>query len=122
MVKQSSTPPASVPKMVTAERAARLYRMIRLLEGGPQTRSAVMRRLRVDVRSFYRDLESLRAAGITLKLRNQRYELDEPISQAMARLPFPDPHLTFGDMTELARGSNDAHRKLRQLIEQITSL
>src|SRR5207247_731071 len=64
------TPPRSASKAVTAERAARLVRLLQLLGTGPQTRVALARRLRLDIRSFYRDLELLRGTGIPLVLRN----------------------------------------------------
>ena len=50
---------------LTSLRAARLYRLLTLLGTGPQTRGFLLRRLKLDVRGFYRDLEetALRAAG-----------------------------------------------------------
>jgi hypothetical protein len=104
---------------VTAERAARLYRLLHLLGGGPQTRAALTRRLRLDVRGFYRDLELLRSAGIVVPLADGRYTLDEPAADAAARLPFPDPRLTLGEATLLAKGRTRAHRKLKEQIAQI---
>lgn len=111
------TPPPS--KAVTAERAARLYRLLQILGAGPQTRAVLMRRLRLDMRGFYRDLELLRAAGIELALIDRRYVLTGPVKAAVALLPFPDPHLTLGEAEQLARGRSPAHRKLRGQIHQI---
>jgi hypothetical protein len=120
MAKRRSTP-ASMPAAgaVTPERAARLYRLLRILAAGPQKREALVRRLRLDVRGFYRDLELLRTAGIEVPLQNRRYSLEEDADVAVARLPFPDPHLTLGEANALAKGRSKAHRKLREQIGQI---
>jgi hypothetical protein len=114
------TPRRAASKAVTAERAARLVRLLQFLGTGPQMRTALARRLRLDVRSFYRDLELLRSTGIPLLLRNHRYALAEPAEDAIARLPFPDPHLTLGEARQLAKGRSAGHRKLQELIHQIT--
>jgi predicted DNA-binding transcriptional regulator YafY len=104
---------------VTAQRAARLCKLLRLLGRGPQTRSALTRRLRLDVRGFYRDLDLLRTAGITVALEGGRYHLNEDADKAIARLPFPDPHLTLGEALQLAKGRTLSHRKLKQQIAAI---
>jgi predicted DNA-binding transcriptional regulator YafY len=116
--KRSSRPPAAA-HAVTAERAARLFQLLTLLGGGPQTRDALRRTLRMDVRSFYRDLELLRASGIAVPLRERCYVLQTPARTACAMLPFPDPHLTLGDAVELARGRGAGHRKLKAIVDQI---
>jgi predicted DNA-binding transcriptional regulator YafY len=117
--KRGSPPPA--PRPVTAERAARLHRLLQLLGAKPQTRDQLMRRLRLDMRGFYRDLELLRASGITVTLTGGRYVLDEAVATAVARLPFPDPRLTLGEAAQLAKGRSLAHRKLKEQIQQIVS-
>jgi hypothetical protein len=119
MAKKQQARSALTAKTVTPERAARLYRLLQLLATGPQTRPALTRRLRLDVRGFYRDLELLREAGIELALRGRRYSLDEPVVQAVARLPFPDPHLNLGEASQLAKGRTRLHRKLKQQLAQI---
>ena len=50
MAKKRKTPakPAPVVASVTPERFARLFRMVRLLASGPQTRESIGRRLRLD--------------------------------------------------------------------------
>jgi len=106
-------------KAVTPERAARLYRLLRLLAAGPQSRATLARRLRLDVRGFYRDLELLRAAGIELELHEGHYRLSEAAAVAVARLPFPDPHLNLGEAVQLAKGRTQTHRKLRRQIARI---
>jgi len=104
---------------VTAERAARVYRLLKLLGAGPQARGSLIRRLHLDIRGFYRDLELLRTARIEVPLRNQRYTLVGGVKEAIARLPFPDPHLTLGEAKELAKGRTPAHRKLKSQVNRI---
>jgi hypothetical protein len=116
--KRSKASPPSA-KMVTAERAARLYRLLKLLGQKPQTRDVLRKRLKLDVRGFYRDLELLRSSGIRLPLVKKRYVLEEPVAEVISRLPFPDPHLTLGEAIQLAKGGTQAHRKLKEQIEQI---
>src|SRR5258708_7406299 len=79
---------------VTAERFVRLYRLLQMLAIAAQTREALARRLHLDIRGFYRDLDLLRKAGIPIALSDGRCELSEKVDMALARLPFPDPHLT----------------------------
>jgi len=121
MAKKPSKVPAAPVKTVTAERAARLYRLLKLVGDKPRTRAELSRRLRLDIRGFYRDLELLRTAGIELPLVKRRYALQEPVAVVLARLPFPDPGLTLGEAMQLARGRTRAHRKLKEQIKQIQS-
>src|SRR5260370_27170248 len=81
---------------ITLERAARLFQMVSLLGRGAQTRAGLIRVLRLNVRGFYRDLESLRVSGIALSLVKGQYLLADKLSVAIGRLPFPDPRLTLG--------------------------
>jgi len=106
-------------RSVTAERAARLHRLVKMLAGEPQTRDVLRRRLRMDVRSFYRDLEVLRTCGIELPLRNRHYVLETDEKTALGRLPFPDPHLSLSEALQLAQGRTPAHRKLKALVAQV---
>lgn len=119
MVKRVTKQSADALRAVTPERAKRLYRLLKLLATGPQTRAVLMKRLRLDVRGFYRDLELLRAAGIELPLSQQRYALDISENDATDRLPFPDPRLTLAEAIQLSKGRTTAHRKLRAQIEHI---
>jgi hypothetical protein len=118
MAKQGKKPTPPV-RSVSAERAARLYRLLQLLGTGPQTRAAIARRLRLDVRGFYRDLELLRAAGIAVPLRDRRYTLEGSVATATSHLPFPDPRLTLGEAMQIAKGKTLAHRKLKEQIDLI---
>jgi hypothetical protein len=119
MAKKPSIRPSPAAKAVTPERAARLYRLLHLLGAGPQSRSTLTRRLRLDVRGFYRDLELLRSAGIAVSLQNRRYSLEESVDAASGRLPFPDPRLTLNEALQLAKGRTAAHRKLKGQIDEI---
>jgi hypothetical protein len=121
MARKRSTPADAPAKAVTAERAARLYRLVTLVHARAQTRDALCRRLRLDLRGFYRDLELLRLAGIDLPLVNRRYTYSGRLADVLARLPFPDPHLTLGEAVQLARGRTKAHAKLRAIIKAIES-
>jgi predicted DNA-binding transcriptional regulator YafY len=104
---------------VTVERAARLYRLLHLLAESAPNRATLMRRLKLDVRGFYRDLELLRASGIVVEVQSRRYRLVSSIDEALSRLPLPDPRLTLGECLVLARGRNPAHRKLREHLDRI---
>jgi predicted DNA-binding transcriptional regulator YafY len=104
---------------VTPERFVRLYRMVQLLSGGPQTRDAIARRLRLDVRGFYRDLDLLRSSGVSVTLDASRYVLHQGADDALARLPFPDPRLTLGEARTLSKGRGLAHRALAKTIERV---
>src|SRR5262249_25752433 len=106
-------------RTVTAERAARLHRLLTLLATGPQKREMLRRQMRMDVRSFYRDLELLRSSGIAVLLHDRHYVMEMAPKAACNLLPFPDPHFTLGEAVELAKGRTPAHRKLRSLIDQI---
>jgi predicted DNA-binding transcriptional regulator YafY len=103
---------------LTASRAARLYKLLTLLDDGPQTRHKLLTRLRLDVRGFYRDLEAVRALGIEITSSPEnKYTLAGDLDEALARLPFPDPGLSVHDALQLANGSTAAHRKLRRRID-----
>ncbi len=119
MAKKRTARASPAATTVTALRAARLHRLVTLLAAGPQTRDALRKRMRMDVRSFYRDLELLRTAGIKVPLRERRYELSMDAATAYRLLPFPDPHLNLGDAQQLAKGQSPAHRKLKALIARI---
>ena len=79
-------------------------RLVRLVGASPQTRSNLLRRLGLNVRGFYRDLEALRTAGIDISLAEGRYTLAHDPDRVIDLLPFPDPGLTLGEARQLARG------------------
>jgi hypothetical protein len=100
---------------LTGQRAARLFRLLTLLGEAPLTRHQILRKLRIDIRGFYRDLEALRSLGVEIHFGDDnRYLLTIDLNEALARLPFPDPGLNFRDVQQLAKGDTAAHRKLKQ--------
>jgi predicted DNA-binding transcriptional regulator YafY len=114
MARKKAGPP---PAALTAQRAARLYKLLTLLGDGPLTRRVLLSRLKLDVRGFYRDLETLRGFGIEVTPGfDTRYALSGSVDDALARLPFPDPGLNVRDALQLANGTSPAHRKLRQRV------
>ncbi|MGH7170465.1 MAG: hypothetical protein ACRELF_08255 [Gemmataceae bacterium] len=121
MAKKRKTPAKTIPAVVsvTPERFVRLYRMIKLLAGEPQTRDALARRLHLDVRGFYRDLDLLRSAGAIVTLTSGRYTLEQDAEEAMDLLPFPDPRLTLGAARTLAKGRGPVQRRLAETIARV---
>jgi predicted DNA-binding transcriptional regulator YafY len=119
MARKRSSKSKAPEVVVTADRAARLYRILKLLGKGPQKRESLTANLKVGVRDFYRDLKVLRAIGIAVGVTDHRYTLAEDVQNAMARLPFPDPHLTLGEARQLAKGRGNAHKKLQQQLKKI---
>lgn len=112
--------PGAAAVILTAPRAARLYRLLTLLGDGPQTRRVLLLRMKVDVRGFYRDLELLRDLRIDIALGlDNRYSLPISFDESLARLPFPDPGLSVRDVLQLCNGSTAAHRKLKQSVAAV---
>jgi predicted DNA-binding transcriptional regulator YafY len=122
--KRQTAPPTPPPQEtppragVTAERFTRLYRLLHLLARKPQPRETLAQKLSLDVRGFYRDLEVLRRAGISVTLADGRYALAGPVAAAEAKLPFPDPLFTLGEARQLAKGRGACHLRLRQQLEE----
>lgn len=101
------------PPAVTAGRAGRLYKLLLQVECTARPRDALLKKLKVDVRGFYRDLELLRGLGIGVASDGERYRLEGELDDALGRLPFPDPGLSLRDALRLAQGRTESHRKLR---------
>jgi predicted DNA-binding transcriptional regulator YafY len=120
MAKKRTKDHQTEARLITLERAARLYRLLQMLDKKPQTRPALAKRLRLDLRGFYRDLEFLRSAGIALPLSEGRYRLEKKLRELLPRIPFPDPGLTLSEAMQLAKGRSPAHAKLRNQIARIT--
>jgi predicted DNA-binding transcriptional regulator YafY len=120
MASKSSSQRDAITAPVTADRAGRLYRLLKLLGRKPRTRDDLAEALGLGVRGFYRDLEALRSANIEVQLEGGRYLLVGKLADAVGRLPFPDPKLTLGEAIHLATGRTRAHRKLKQQVELIT--
>lgn len=107
---------------VTARRLRRLYQVLQILAHRPTTRRAILRRLRVDQRTFYRDLEVLRQLGIVIVQEGSHYRLALTLQQTLQRLPLPDPRLTVAEARVLARGRTAAHRKLARFLRETLGL
>ena len=106
---------------VTAQRAARLYRFLMLVADVPKTRTALLKRLKVDRRGFYRDLELVRSLGVDVASDGENYHLVGSLDESLEKLPFPDPGLSFRDVLLLAQGGRSAaHRKLQLKINTFT--
>ena len=118
--KRAASPPAAPDRSgVTPDRFTRLVTMLRLLADRPLTRDALTRRLKLDVRGFYRDLGLARGAGVGVELAGGRYRLAGELEAALGLLPFPDPHLTLAEARTLAQGRTPAHRKLREQVQHV---
>ena len=102
---------------LTAGRVRRLCRFVQMLGAGPQSRPALLKKLNLDTRGFYRDFQQMRKFGIPIQMRDRCYQLLETVEEALGRLPFPDPGLSVQEVLLLARGRTPAHRKLRRHIE-----
>ena len=102
---------------VSLSRARRLVGLIQLLGAGAMIRGNLMRKLHLDIRGFYRDLQCLRKAGIRIKLRDGKYALLEKVEESLVKLPFPDPGLSLGEAMLLAKGTTAVHRKLKHMID-----
>jgi hypothetical protein len=112
--------PSPEPRSVSLERAVRLYRAVHLLAEGSRTRRSLLQSLKIDIRTFYRDLELLRDCQINVVLEGRHYRLVTPPAAARDALPFPDAGLSLGEAQILAKGRTKVHRKLRELLALIT--
>jgi predicted DNA-binding transcriptional regulator YafY len=112
-------PTTSPTRALTDERASRLCRLLRTTAGKGATRAALLKKLKLDVRAFYRDLETLRALGIVVELADGKYVLRGSVEETVAQLPLPDPHLSLGEAQQLGKGRTAAHRKLQKLVAKI---
>src|SRR5262245_2028518 len=117
--RQTPAPPPAERARVTPERFGRLFRLVRFLGEGPKNRDQLTAHLGLDVRGFYRDLEVLRAFGIDYTLEHGQYALKTEAEKSLTMLPYPDPHLTLGEMRSLAKGRTAVHRKMQAQIEKL---
>jgi predicted DNA-binding transcriptional regulator YafY len=104
---------------VTLERASRLARLLKLIAKTARTREALLAKLHLDVRGFYRDLKLLRDRGVLLSADRDSYRLLEDLDDARAKLPAPDPMLSVADLKALSKGTTDAHKRLRKLYDAL---
>ena len=106
---------------ITLGRAARLHRLVTILAEGPQARGALLARLDLGLRTFYRELELLKRCGVRVRLIKKQYTLVSTAEEAEGRLPFPDPQLSFAEMAELAQGPGEAARRLAELLRSVVN-
>lgn len=114
-----SDDPEEPGQQLTAERAGRLYRLVKLLAGGNCSRHHLTKRLRVGTRTCYRDIDVLRECGVRVDTVAGGYALGESMDAALFKVPFPDPNLSFGDMLTLMRGRSASHRRLQRVVASI---
>jgi hypothetical protein len=120
MARKATRKGSPAQRAISLARAGRLFRLIALLAAPGRSRPVLLKRLKVDLRGFYRDLEKLREFGVEVSNDGQHYRLETSFAKAVARLPFPDPRLNLNEAMLLAKGRTPAHRKLRYQIERIT--
>ena len=104
---------------VTSGHAARLLRFVTLLGRGPRGSEEILGELGVGVRTFYRELALVKKHGIRVARRGRAYTLLTPPEEAEARLPFPDPQLSFAEMAELSRHPGEAAQRLARLLDSV---
>ncbi len=104
---------------ISSRRAARLYRLLTTLDDKARSRPQLIRLGRAGMRTFYRDLTLLGEYGIEVRMSEGRYELVTPLKEALARLPFPPPELSFGDVLELSKGRGSAQSKLKAQLDDL---
>lgn len=101
---------------ITMERTTRLFRLVKMLATGPQTRAQLLKRLKLAVRGFYRDLMLLREVQIHIQLHQGKYQLVGEPDTAWAKIPLPDPDLNLGEAHQLAKGKSKIHQRLRAML------
>ncbi len=104
---------------ITSERAARLYKLLTILSVGPQGRESLLKKLKINPRGFYRELELLRGRGISVDPVGTKYHLVGDLDSALAKLPVPDLKLNVREALVLAKGPTAAHRKLQSQLNTL---
>ena len=116
--KKSTSAPAEIDLTLTPERATRLYKFLSLLESGPKTRPQVEKKLKVSLRTFYRDLEVLRALDIDVGYQDKKHVLND--RDWKSKLRVPDPCLSFAEAEALASGKSAANKKIAEMVGKLT--
>ena len=104
---------------ITLARAKRLHHLVQILAEGPIDREHLLKRLKVGLRTYYRELELLKRFGIKITLTDKIYGLKMGVEDARDLLPFPNPQLSFGEVAELARGQGPAAKRLAELLAAV---
>jgi hypothetical protein len=119
---RSSSNPRRRPSVhITLPRAARLHRLVGFIAATPRSRAAILKEMRIGLRTFYRELELLKRCGVKVRFKTKLYILVSTADQAEGRLPFPDPQLSFAEMAELARCDCAAGRRLAELLQSVVN-
>ena len=119
MAKKKAPPPER--PTITADRFRRLQSLLRHLADAPRTRDQLAKALSLDVRGFYRDLEAVRSAGVSITLSEGSYSLDGVLDDALGMLPYPDPRLTLAEVRALAKGRGKIQTRLASQIARLIS-
>jgi predicted DNA-binding transcriptional regulator YafY len=104
---------------IASHRASRLYKLVTLIGEKAKTRETLLRKLKIDVRCFYRDLEFLRLLGIAIATTAGEYHLGGSLEDALGRIPFPDPCFSVRDAIQLVNGSAAVKKKLKKKLESV---
>jgi hypothetical protein len=104
---------------ISLGRASRLYRLVTLLAASPRDRETLLSELGVGLRTFYRELDLLRRCAVKIQRQDRAYSLKTTPEEAQGRLPFPDPQLSFAEMTELSAGNGPAGQRLNRLLDSV---
>jgi hypothetical protein len=75
--------------------------------------------LRIGLRTFYRELDLLNRCGVKIRHKAKLYSLLPTAQEAEGRLPFPDPQLSFAEMSELSECDCQAGRRLAGLLAAV---
>jgi len=118
-MKRPASPRRRPVVQITLGRAARLHRLVTTLEAGSTAREALLDRLAIGLRTFYRELDLLKRCGIKVRREGKAYRLSSTMAEAEGRLPFPDPQLSFAEMAELARHPGEAARRLAEIYKSV---
>jgi predicted DNA-binding transcriptional regulator YafY len=118
-MKRSATQRRRPVVQITLGRASRLHRLVTMLDAEATSREELLNRLAIGLRTFYRELDLLKRCGIKVKREEKTYILRSTMAEAEARLPFPDPQLSFAEMAELARLPGDAARRLDEIYKSV---
>ena len=102
-VTMSSANHSGADSRISARRAARMYRLVTTLAKGGRSRAHLIRLGRAGMRTFYRDLTLLERFAIDIQFSGSRYRLRTPVKDALSRLPFPSPKLSFADVIALTK-------------------
>lgn len=104
---------------LTPDRTHRLCRMLMALGKGPLAKEALVKKLKVEERGFFRDLRLIRELGINVANNTRGYFLAGSLDDAFCKLPIPDLRITLRDALELSHGHSPAQRRVRRKLEDL---